>query len=203
MDFTKIATDLMSQMGYVGMSIGLILDSFGIPIPSEVLLMVGGALAAVGRFDPWIVFILGVLAQVIGASIGYVIGRYGGQPLLEKYGKYVLISKKDLRRTHEAFEKYGNWMTMAGRCMPVIRGLVAYPAGIAEMNVTKFLIFTTLGSAVWTAIFVYLGYVLGDNLEVVNEWLHELSLVIVLGIIALVVWHFRDRLWAKKVREDK
>lgn len=193
-DFTKIATDLMSQLGYTGMSIGLVLDSFGIPIPSEVLLPIAGALARVGRFDPWVVFIIGTLAQLVGGLVGYAIGRYGGHPLLERYGKYILISKRDLDRTHQAFEKYGPWLTMAGRCMPVIRGLVAYPAGIAEMNLAKFILFTTIGSAVWTGLFVYLGYRLGDNLGVINTWLHEFSLVVIVAIIILAGWHFRHPL---------
>jgi len=83
---------------------------------------------------------------------------------------------------------------MVGRCMPVIRGLVAYPAGVAEMNIFKFMIFTTLGSVVWTALFVYLGYMLGDNLEVVNTWLHEFSIVVMIGIVAFILWHFRHHL---------
>lgn len=204
-DFTGIATDMMSQLGYGGLTLGLVLDSFGIPIPSEVLLMIGGALSAMGRFNPWVVFVLGIVAQVVGASIGYAIGRYGGHPLLEKYGKYVLISKRDLQRTHVAFEKYGNWLTLVGRCVPIIRGLVAYPAGIAQMNVTKFLIYTTLGSTLWTAIFVYLGYVLGDNMDAVNPWLHQLSVVVAIAIVAFVLWHVREHLGAlrKLIRRQK
>lgn len=193
-DFSGIALDMMSQMGYWGLTLGLVLDSFGVPIPSEVLLVVGGALAATGRFDTWVVFVLGTLAQVIGGLIGYLIGRYGGEPLLERYGKYVLISKRDLRRTHEAFEKYGALLAMMGRCVPVIRGLIAYPAGIAEMNFTKFLIFTTIGSAIWTAIFVYLGYVAGNNLDAINSWVHKFTIVVVVAIVAWILWHFREHI---------
>lgn len=195
-DFTRVATDLLSQLGYGGLTIGLVLDSFGIPIPSEVLLMVGGALAAVGRFNPWAVFVLGVAGQVAGGLISYGIGRYGGYPLLERYGKYVLISDRDLRRAHEAFEQYGTWMSMLGRCVPVIRGVIGYPAGVARMNVGKFVIFTALGSAVWTGIFVYLGYVLGNHLEVVNQWVQPLSLLAMVGIVGLVAWHLREH-WPK------
>jgi membrane protein DedA with SNARE-associated domain len=193
----------MSQMGYTGMAIGLVLDSFGIPIPSEVLLAVGGALAATGRFELWIVFVLGVGAQMIGGLVGYAIGRYGGLPFLEKYGKYVFISKKDLQKTHDAFEKYGIWMTMAGRCIPLIRGLIAYPAGIARMRLDTFLIFTALGSAVWTAIFVALGFFLGENLGIVNDYLHELSIIILILMVAAVVWHFRSHLKKLKRKPAK
>jgi membrane protein DedA with SNARE-associated domain len=181
-DFTGIALNLMSQLGYWGMAAGLVLDSFGIPIPSEVLLMVGGALSATGRFNPWVVFVIGTLAQL------------AGEPLLLRFGKYVLISHGDLRRTHEAFEKYGAWMTAVGRCVPFIRGLIAYPAGVAEMKLSKFVTFTVLGSSIWTALFVWLGYVVGDNLEVVNKWVHQFTAVVILLIVAWVIWHVREHL---------
>jgi membrane protein DedA with SNARE-associated domain len=200
MDFTGIATDLLSQLGYGGLTVGLVLDSFGIPIPSEVLLALGGALAATGRFDVWVVIILGTVAQLVGGLVGYAIGRYGGHPFLERYGKYVFISKRDLQKTHVAFEKYGPVLTMAGRCVPVIRGLIAYPAGIAEMNIWKFIIFTTIGSAVWTVLFVWMGYTLGDNIDVVNEYFHQFSYVVIALILAAVAWHFRERLMALKNR---
>lgn len=194
MDFTKLATDLLSQLGYGGLTVGLVLDSFGIPIPSEVLLAVGGALAAQGRFNVWWVLVLGTVAQLVGGLVGYAIGRYGGHPFLERYGKYLFVSKKDLQKTHETFEKYGPLMTMGGRCVPVVRGLIAYPAGIAEMRLDLFILYTTIGSAVWTVLFVWLGYTLGDHLEVVNAWLHEFSLLVVVLIVAAVIWHFRGAL---------
>jgi membrane protein DedA with SNARE-associated domain len=203
-DFTALALNLMSHLGYWGMTIGLVLDSFGIPIPSEVLLMIGGALSATGRFNPWVVFVLGTLAQLIGGLIGYLVGRYGGEPLLERYGKYVLISNRDLERTHRAFEKYGALLTMVGRCVPLIRGLIAYPAGVAEMRLPKFVVFTTIGSAIWTALFVYLGYMVGDHLEVVEPWIKRFTVLIILLIGLWVVWHVREHLpWRKKERGKK
>lgn len=198
-----MASDLMSQLGYAGMAVGLVLDSFGIPIPSEVLLAVGGALAATGRFNLWIVFLIGVIAQVIGGLIGYAIGRYGGLPILEKYGKYVLISKKDLKRTHDAFEKYGPILTMVGRCVPLVRGLIAYPAGIAGMRLDKFLLFTTIGATVWTALFVWLGYTVGDNLTEVEGVFQKFSILIVLAFVAWVVWHFREPVLEWRHRRQK
>lgn len=192
MDLTSLATELLSTLGYVGMAVGLVLDSFGIPIPSEVLLTLGGTLAATGRFNVWAVYFIGVAAQIVGGLIGYGVGKYGGLPILNKYGKYVLISQKDLARTHSAFEKYGAVLTMVGRCIPLIRGLIAYPAGIAGMPLNKFIMYTAIGSSVWTAIFVWIGYTVGDNLSAINPYMHELTL----GVIALAVigfaWHVRE-----------
>lgn len=202
-DFTGVASDLLSHLGYAGMAVGLILDSFGIPIPSEVLLAVGGALAATGRFNLWIVFVIGVSAQLIGGLIGYAIGRYGGLPVLEKYGKYIFISKKDLKRTHDAFEKYGPLLTMLGRCVPLVRGLIAYPAGIAGMRLDKFILYTTIGSAVWTALFVWLGYTVGDNLAEVEALFKNFSILIVVAFIAWVGWHFREPLQEWRKRRQK
>ncbi|GAC1372666.1 MAG: DedA family protein [Candidatus Saccharimonadales bacterium] len=194
MDFTGLATHLLSTLGYTGMAVGLVLDSFGIPIPSEVLLAVGGALAATGRFNVWLVFVIGVLAQMIGGLIGYAIGKYGGLPILHRYGKYVLISKKDLARTHAAFEKYGAVLTMAGRCVPLIRGLIAYPAGIAGMPIKRFLLYTAIGSSVWTALFVWIGFTVGDNLSAINPYMHEISVGIVALLAAGIIWHIREPL---------
>lgn len=203
MDFARIATDLLSSLGYGGLSVGLILDSFGIPIPSEVLLAVGGALAATGRFNVWVVLFLGTSAQLVGGLVGYWIGRYGGYPFLRKYGKYVFISEKDLERTHVAFEKYGPLLTMGGRCLPVIRGLVAYPAGIAKMRLDLFVLYTTIGSFVWSVLFIWLGYKLGENLGVVDKWLHDFSILVVLLIVGLVIWHFRSHMRSALSRPKK
>jgi membrane protein DedA with SNARE-associated domain len=188
---SQIAVDMIGALGYGGLAAGLFIDSFGIPIPSEILVPLGAVLAGQGRFTYWAVFVIGTGAQVLGGLLGYVIGRYGGEPFLEKYGKYVLITKRDLERTHKAFAKYGNWLTMVGRCVPGIRGLIAYPAGIAEMKISTFLIFTTLGSAVWTALLMCLGWGIGDRLETLDQLAGKFSLLGILLIIGVVAWHYR------------
>ncbi|HVQ43626.1 MAG TPA: DedA family protein [Candidatus Saccharimonadia bacterium] len=205
MHLTQIAIDLLSQLGYGGLAAGLVLDSFGVPLPSEVLLVLGGTLSASGRFNVWAVFTIGTLAQLAGGLIGYALGRYGGLPLLERYGKYVLISKRDLARTHAAFEKYGPWMTMLGRCLPVVRGLIAYPAGIAGMRLDRFIIYTTLGSAVWSALFVWIGFTVGGNLTQIEQQMGRLSIFVVVLGVAVVLWHFREPLqrWWARGKTDK
>jgi membrane protein DedA with SNARE-associated domain len=191
-DLTRLAIDLLSTLGYGGLLVGLVLDSFGLPIPSEVLLVLGGALAAHGRFNIVLVFLLGVAGQVLGGLIAYGIGRYGGLPVLERYGKYLLVSKRDLAKTHEAFEKYGALMAMAGRCIPIVRGLIGYPAGIAGMPVGKFILYTTIGSAVWTALFVGIGFSIGDNLGGIGKVISAFSIVIILAGVVGIAWHTRD-----------
>jgi membrane protein DedA with SNARE-associated domain len=189
---------MISNLGYGGLALGLFIDSFGLPIPSEILIPLGTVLAVQGRFTFWAVFVVGTLSQVAGGTAGYLIGRYGGEPLLERYGKYVLISKRDLKRTHQAFEKYGIWLTMIGRCVPGVRGLIAYPAGIAEMKLSTFLIFTTLGSAIWTAVWMYLGTLIGEHIDTMNQLAHDFSLVGLALIAGLLAWHFRHLWWPRR-----
>jgi membrane protein DedA with SNARE-associated domain len=196
MHLTQLAMDLLSTLGYGGLAAGLVLDSFGIPIPSEVLLVIGGTLSATGRFNLLAVFLIGTFAQVVGGLAGYAIGKYGGLPILERYGKYVLISRRDLAKAHAAFEKYGPLMTMVGRCLPVVRGFIAYPAGIAGMRLDKFILFTTIGAAIWSAIFVWAGFTVGNNLAAIEPWINQLSLVIVILFGLAIIWHFREPLQA-------
>lgn len=203
MNLTQIALDMISTLGYTGLFIGLVIDSFGIPIPSEVLVPLATALGLQGRFNLILVFTIAVIAQVLGALIGYYIGRYAGEPFLIKYGKYILISHRDLKRTQEAFEKHGTWFVMIGRCVPVIRGLIAYPAGIAEMPVARFVTFSALGSAIWTAILMGLGVVLQNNLELIDSIGKKFSILVALLIVAYIVWHFRHLLRPKGSKKDE
>jgi membrane protein DedA with SNARE-associated domain len=189
MNLTQIALDLISNLGYTGLFLGLFLDSFGIPIPSEVLVPLATVLALQGRFSLAIIFFVAVLAQVAGGLTGYYIGRYAGEPFLEKYGRYVLISRRDLARTRSAFDKYGRWFVMIGRCIPVIRGFIAYPAGITEMPIPTFLIYTAIGSAFWTAILMAQGLLLKNNLALIDSVIQKFSYLIIGLIIIYVAWH--------------
>jgi len=198
MNLTQLAFDLISKLGYGGLFFGLFIDSFGIPVPSEILVPLATALISQGNFSLVGVFIVSVAAQTLGGLAGYGIGRYAGEPFLLKYGKYVLISHRDLARTHRAFEKYGRVLTLVGRCLPVIRGLIAYPAGIAEMPIGTFVTYTAIGSAVWTAFLMYLGYLLGGHLDLIETYGPQLSYVIIGLIVIAVGWHARQVLKGRK-----
>ncbi len=200
MNLTQLAFDLISKLGYGGLFFGLFIDSFGIPIPSEVLVPLATALVSQGKFTLLGVYIVSVVAQTLGGLAGYAIGRYAGEPFLLKYGKYVLISHRDLARTHIAFQKYGRILTLVGRCLPVIRGLIAYPAGIAEMPLGTFVAYTAIGSAVWTAFLMYLGSLLGSHLDLIETYGHQLSYVVIGLIVIAVGWHVRQVLNSRKAR---
>jgi membrane protein DedA with SNARE-associated domain len=161
----------------------------GIPIPSEVLIPVATILAEQGRFNIWLIFIIGVGAQLVGGLLSYWIGKKGGLPAVERFGSYVLISKDDIKRTHDVFAKYGRWMVAVGRCIPIIRGLIGYPAGIAEMPIDQFILWTTLGSAIWTGLLIYLGYVLNQHLATISSVMDKFSVAIIILLVAGIAYH--------------
>lgn len=193
-NLASIATDLISHMGYTGIGLGLLIDSFSLPIPSEVLLPLGGALAHQGRFNFWLLLLVAVIAQTAGGLIGYLIGRYGGEPLLLRYGRYVLITQSDLEKIHRVFTGTGRWMVLAGRCVPVVRGLICYPAGIAEMNIYRYLIYTAIGSLGWSALLAGLGYALSGSLEKIQSSIGGISYVVAAAVLLAVVWHVVHKL---------
>lgn len=186
---TQAATDLMAAFGYGGLGLTLFIDSFGIPIPSEVVLPLAGALVHEGRMSLAVVLLVAVVAQTLGGFAGYLIGRYGGVPVIERYGRYFLISRGDLEYTRRTFARFGKWLVLVGRCLPVIRGLVGYPAGIAEMNEAVFLVFTALGSLIWSLFLIWSGFILGGKAEQVDHIFNRFSIVIIIAIVAAIGWH--------------
>lgn len=188
---TQIALDLISKLGYGGLAFGLVVDSAGVPIPSEVLIPLAGALAKEGRFDFTTVLVVGTLAQTAGAVLAYWLGATGGLALAEKYGKYVFFSSRELAVTHRWFEKYGKWLTFFGRCMPIIRTYIGFPAGVAKMPFGQFLVASFAGSAAWTLLLATLGYKLADNLHAIDAVLHKFSILIALLLVGAVIWYIK------------
>ena len=189
MNFGQYALDLISKFGYLGLAFGLVVDSAGLPIPSEVLLPISGVLVRQGHFNFLVVLVVATLAQTAGAILAYVIGAKGGVPLVKRYGKYVLFNERELATTQKAFQKYGSWLTLVGRCLPVIRTYIGYPAGIAGMPFGAFITYSLVGSLGWSAILTGAGYALGGHLDALDSVLHRFSLIIVGLLVLLVVWY--------------
>jgi membrane protein DedA with SNARE-associated domain len=182
---------------FAQLAINLIVDSMGVPIPSEILLPLSGALVKQGQFSFVMVLIVATVAQSFGAFLAYEIGATGGIKLVKRYGKYVLFNERELATTQRWFDRYGAWLTLVGRCLPVIRTYIGYPAGIAKMPRHRFLIATVVGSFFWSLILIVAGYIMADNLKAIDTFLHKFSIVIlgllVLAVIWYVVRHWRGR----------
>ncbi|MEF2969279.1 DedA family protein [Paenibacillus sp. M1] len=181
----------IQQLGFFGIMLGLMIEV----IPSEIVLAYGGYLVHSGHinfFDSkWMSFVGAVFFGVVGGVIAqlfiYWIGRYGGRPILEKYGKYILIQKKHIDVSEAWFLKYGPGVIFTARFIPVARHAISIPAGMAKMPVSKFLLLTTLAVIPWSVLFIYLGLLLGENWQHIDEKAGPLVMPILLVALALLI----------------
>lgn len=186
---SEIATNMIVTLGYGGLAVGLFVDSFGIPIPSEVLLPLAGAAAKQGDMTLPLVILVGTLAQTAGAIMAYMIGMGPGLEVVKRYGKYVLFSEHELEKTHKLFEKYGSWLTFFGRCLPGIRTYIGIPAGMARMDFGRFVAASLGGSFIWTVFLSVLGYQLADHLYVIDSVLSKFGYLFAVAGIVGFVWY--------------
>jgi membrane protein DedA with SNARE-associated domain len=191
--------NVISAGGYKGILALLALNSSGIPIPSEVILPFSGYLVHLGRFNLILVAISGAIGCNIGSALAYWIGAKGGRPLVERYGKWVLMSNHDLDRMSGFFNRYGSITILIGRMLPIVQTYVAFPAGIARMSRLRFHIYTTVGSLIWYFCLAWVGMKLGaawDTDPRMHEWFHRFHLIVVVALAAGVVWF----VWSHVIR---
>lgn len=179
--------ELISDYGYLGMFIGMVLEAIIIVIPSEAILATGGILASKNIFTFLGAFLTGLLGSVFCAIIIYLMGYFGGRTFVKKYGKYFFMKEEDLQKSDSWFNKYGLFAALIGRNFPIIRTLISLPIGIMKLPFLKFLIYTTIGSIPWTLAFVYFGYSLGNNWVVINTYISKLKTPIRILIIFLII----------------
>ncbi|HHP51280.1 MAG TPA: DedA family protein [Moorella mulderi] len=178
--------NILASWGYWGIAIGMALESACIPIPSEVILPFGGYLVSIGALDFWGTVLAGTLGGTVGSATAYWIGLKGGRPLLERYGRYILISQRELAWADDWFQRYGEATVFFTRLMPVIRTFISLPAGIAAMPFGRFILYTFLGSLPWSVLFVYIGHQLGENWDTLSPYFHRFDLFIIAGILILI-----------------
>ncbi len=182
----------ISALGYAGVALLMAVESACIPLPSEIIAPFAGYLVFTGRFTLFWVSIAGGLGSMIGSFVTYEIGFKFGRPFVEKYGKYILISKHDLDLADRFFQKYGNLSTFIGRCLPVVRTFISLPAGIAKVPRAPFLLYSFVGSVIWTAVLAFFGMKLGENWQSLREQLHNFdTTIIILIVLAAAYWVYR------------
>ena len=183
---------LVDHFGYAGLFIGMALGNVGAPIGSELVLPVAGGLTATGHLPYlWVTILVAVAGELVGGSIGYAVGRFGGRALVDNFGKYVHLSHENLNRVHAFFEKYGNFAIFICRFVPVIRGIVSIPAGLAEMDLAPFYFWYALGSLGFCGGLILIGNAFGGHLDTMLPLVHRFGLVVfalaVVAIVAIVV----------------
>jgi membrane protein DedA with SNARE-associated domain len=197
--FQQAVIGLIDHYGYAGLFVALALGNFGVPIGSEIVLPVAGALTAKGHLGSlWSTVVVALAGELAGGSVGYAIGRFGGIPVIERYGKYVHVTHARLMRLHGFFERWGSFAIFICRFLPFVRGVSAIPAGIAEMNLGHFYLWTFLGSLIFCTILIALGDAFGAHLDAVLPMLHRggyfvLGIAVVAVIGAIVVIRLRAR----------
>ena len=182
----------ISAMGYAGIVLLMAIESACIPLPSEIILPFSGYLILSGRFSLWGVALAGALGCNLGSLVAYYAGAFGGRSFLIKYGRYLLISRRDMDMADRWFEHYGQWTVFFARLLPVIRTFIALPAGIVRMDVRKFHIYTFLGSFPWCLALAYMGYELGVHWDGLRPYFHKFDFLIggllIAGAVAFL-WH--------------
>lgn len=186
----------IDTLGYAGIFVLMALESSGIPIPSELIMPFAGFLVEDGKMNFIIVTLMGTFGNLGGSLVAFGIAKKGGRPLIEKYGKYILISGKDLDMADRWFQKRGNLTVFLGRLLPVVRTYISFPAGLAQMDWKRFSVYTFLGALPWCALFTYLGMKMGEHWQEIETKLHEfnmLMLFLVVAAIVLYVWRHLKR----------
>jgi len=187
--FYQAAIALVDHYGYGGLFIAIALANIGAPIGSEVVLPVAGALSATGHLSyVWLTIVISVVAELTGGTVGYAVGRFGGRPLVERYGRYVHLTHANLDRVQAFFDRYGSFSIFVCRFIPMIRGICSIPAGLAEMNLVHFYLWYALGSTIFCGGLILLGSMLGQHLDAILPLVHKAGLVtLIIALIAVVV----------------
>ncbi|GGK28463.1 alkaline phosphatase [Deinococcus malanensis] len=190
--------NLMDSMGYLGILLLMVIENVFPPIPSELIMPSAGFAASRGDLNLALVVLMGTLGSVLGTLPLYYVGRAFGEERLvawaDKYGKWLTLSGKDIRRADDWFDRHGTKAVLFGRMVPGIRSLLSLPAGMSEMPLPKFLIYSAIGSALWASVLAGAGYLLGENYDKVERYVGPASKVILgLLVVAAVVWFVRRK----------
>ena len=179
---------VIQALGYGGVALLMAIESACIPLPSEVIMPFAGYLVSRGVMNLWLVSLAGAIGCVVGSVGAYYVGAFGGRPLVERYGKYILVSHHDLELADRFFLRWGQLAVFIARLLPVVRTFIAFPAGVARMPMAPFLVYTFVGSFIWSLGLAYVGVVLGDNWESLKVYFHRFDAVIALLLVAGAAW---------------
>jgi membrane protein DedA with SNARE-associated domain len=183
-----IITAFIKSIGYAGVFVLMLLESMVAPVPSEAVMPFAGMLIVNGEFTFAGVLFFSTLGSIVGSLISYWIGYYGGRPLVERFGKYLLLDKHHLDLTEKYFQKKGDITILICRFIPVVRHLISIPAGMGKMNIWKFSLYTIIGAGIWNAFLTYVGIKLGTNWEEVLKYSGVIDIVVVAALLIICIY---------------
>ena len=192
-----LLASLYGAVGYAGVAVAMAIESAMIPIPSELILPFAGFLVATptalepltgAAWNPLLAILAGTIGNTAGSLVAYTLGARGGRPLLERYGRYLLIRAEELERAESFFARHGDATAFWSRLLPVVRTFISFPAGIAQMPLRRFVAYSTLGAAIWSTLLVGAGALLGAQWETLRASLAPVdTLLVVIVVVALIM----------------
>lgn len=192
---------------YFGIFILMTLESALIPIPSEITMPFSGFLASTGVLSVWPIIIVGTIANLAGSLVAYYIGFLLEETvllgLIKKYGKFILVTEHEYEKADKWFKKYGDKIIFISRLLPGIRTIISLPAGMFEMDIKKFILYTTLGCLIWSTLLTYAGFYLGENWQSLEGIYRKFEIVIVIALVVAVVWYIEKHLKVSKLFKKK
>lgn len=199
-------TGVISTAGYAGVVLLMGIESACIPLPSEIIMPFAGYLVYTGHFTLHGAALAGAVGCIVGSIPAYYLGQYGGRPLIERYGKYVLLSRHELDLADRLFARWGQWVVLAARLLPVVRTFIAFPAGVARMNMAKFVAYTFVGSYPWCYGLAWVGMKLGEKWDKdprLKAAFHRFDLAIGVALAAGIAWFVWHKLRSAKAEPAK
>ena len=178
--------DTIGTLGYPGIFLLMAMESSIVPVPSELVMPPAGYLAQQGQMHIGLAILAGTLGSLVGAYANYFASHYLGRPLLYRYGKYVLVGPEKLQRMEMFFQRHGEISTFIGRLLPVLRHLISIPAGLSGMNHLRFSLYTLAGAGIWCTVLAWIGYIIGENQQLIMQYSHQALLWVVVASAALI-----------------
>jgi len=192
-------TEFIQSTGYITIFIWMMMESMIFPVPSEAIMPFAGFLVATKHFSLSGVIIVSTIASIVGSLLSYAIGYYGGKPFIRRFWKYFLLDQEELDSTEHFFKRKGSITIFICRFIPVIRHLISLPAGMGKMNLTKFIIYTTIGAGLRNAFLTIVGKYLKENWELVMKYSEVVDVVVII-IFVWIIWRFIYRQLKKRHR---
>ncbi len=184
-------TQFISSIGYAGVFILMTLESAALPVPSEVVMPFAGYLAYQGVFNLYLITIVGAVGCTAGSVISYYVGRKGGRPFIEKYGKYLFIKSSHMELAETWFNKYGDRAVFFSRLLPVVRTFISLPAGIGRYELKKLVMFSFIGSLPWCFALAYVGFSFGPHWKIIIGFFNELDILVIAAIIMVALYYWK------------